>query len=201
MLMKSSILILALSGLAVAQAPASTPAADTPATVKASPKTANPKTAVKAAPAKSSAAAKSSTTTTPAGPRMAASIPDPPAKPAPKHTKNPPDWPSWVPDGAVKISDASWRVIENGKPVYYRATAFGFAKLSKDVDDKIQRHIDGNPDEHSYIPENATITDMGDKVRVYYPTPFGPVDYIKEKEKLNAAERAAYEKAKGEKKN
>lgn len=132
-----------------------------------------------------------------------------PAKAAAKTTtksssakkQNPPDWPIWVPQGAVKISDASWRVIEDGKPVYYRATPFGFAKLTKDVDDKIQRHIDGNPDDNSHLPENVQITDLGDKIRVYFPGPFGPTDYIKSKDSLNQAERAAYNKLKGEKKN
>src|SRR5436190_11344390 len=73
---------------------------------------------------------------------VAASRPDPKAAPVKRH---PDGRPAGVPYDAVKISDGAWRIVENGTPVVYRSTAFGYSKVTEEENVKIQRMIAGSP--------------------------------------------------------
>ena len=128
-------------------------------------------------------------------PRVAASKPDP--KPAPAPKRHPDGRPLGIPYSAVKISDGAWRAMENGKPIIYRATAFGFTKVSEEENGKIQRMIDGKPDESNEVPVGLTVTEEGDRLRFKRVTPFGPYVWVKDKTDLTPVEKAAWEQTKG----
>ncbi|WP_031496111.1 hypothetical protein [Bryobacter aggregatus] len=129
-----------------------------------------------------------------AAPRVAASKPDPKTPPVKRH---PDGRPLGVPWAAVKIADGAWRITENGKPVIYRSTAFGFTKVSEEENGKIQRMIDGHPDENLEVPAGMTVTEEGDKLRFKRITPFGPYEWVKDKKDLTGVEKAAWAQSKG----
>jgi hypothetical protein len=123
-------------------------------------------------------------------PRVAAT------KPAPKvaEPKRHPDGrPSGVPYDAEKIAPATWRALEKGKPVIYRQTAFGFAKLSEEENAKIQRMIDGKPDPKTDIPPGMNVVEKDGKLHFSRTTPFGPYSWVKEKTDLNPVETALWQ--------
>lgn len=131
-----------------------------------------------------------------AAPRMAASTPDPKSKvAAPK--RHPDGRPLGIPYTAVKISDAAWRAVENGKPIVYRSTAFGFTKVTEEENGKIQRMIDGKPDDPTEVPVGLTVADEGTRLRFKRTTPFGPYEWVKDKTDLNPLEKAAWAQSKG----
>ncbi len=129
-------------------------------------------------------------------PRVAASTPDPKSKtPAPK--RHPDGRPLGVPYTAVKISDGAWRAVENGKPIIYRTTAFGFTKVSEDENGKIQRMINGKPDEPTEVPVGLSVTEEGNRLRFKRITPFGPYEWVKDKSDLTSLEKLAWAQASG----
>ncbi len=128
-------------------------------------------------------------------PRVAASKPDP--KPAPAAKRHPDGRPLGIPYSAVKISDGAWRAMEDGKPIIYRATAFGFTKVSEEENGKIQRMIDGKPDESTEVPIGLSVTEEGDRLRFKRITPFGPYIWVKDKTDLTPVEKAAWDQTKG----
>ena len=132
-------------------------------------------------------------------PGVAASRPDPKTGPAPK--RHPDGRPLGVPWSAVKIADGAWRTTENGKVIVYRSTAFGFTKVSAEENGKIQRMIDGKPDESAEVPAGLTVFEEGDRLRFKRVTPFGPYEWVKEKSNLSAIEKAAWAQSKGAAKN
>lgn len=120
----------------------------------------------------------------------AASKPDPKVAAVKRH---PDGRPLGVPVNATKISDAAWRTVENGTPVVYRSTAFGFTKLTEAENAKIQRMIDGKPDEKAEAPAGMSVVEKDGKLYFKRITPFGPYEWVKEKTNLNAAEKAVWE--------
>ena len=120
----------------------------------------------------------------------AASKPDPKVAAVKRH---PDGRPLGVPGNATKISDAAWRTVENGTPVVYRSTAFGFTKLTETENAKIQRMIDGKPDEKAEAPAGMSVVEKDGKLYFKRITPFGPYEWVKEKTNLNAAEKAVWE--------
>ena len=107
--------------------------------------------------------------------------------------RHPDGRPLGVPFNATKISDAAWRTLENGTPVVYRSTAFGFTKLTEAENAKIQRMIDGKPDEKAEAPAGMSVVEKDGKLYFKRITPFGPYEWVKEKTNLNAAEKAVWE--------
>ena len=128
-------------------------------------------------------------------PRVAASKPDP--KPAPAPKRHPDGRPLGIPYSAVKISDGAWRAVEDGKPIIYRTTAFGFTKVSEEENGKIQRMINGKPDESTEVPVGLSVAEEGDRLRFKRITPFGPYEWVKAKTDLTAVEKAAWNQTKG----
>lgn len=122
----------------------------------------------------------------------AASKPDPKVAAAKRH---PDGRPLGVPFTAKRISEGAWRMVENGTPVIYRSTAFGFTKVSEEQNAKIQRMIDGKPDEKAEAPAGMSVVEKDGKLYFKRITPFGPYEWVKEKTNLNAAEKAVLELA------
>lgn len=120
------------------------------------------------------------------------------SRPVPKvvEPKRHPDGrPLGVPYDAVKMGTAVWRIVENGKPVIYRQTAFGFTKLTEEENAKIQRMIDGKPDPSTDIPQGLSVVEKDGKLHFSRITPFGPYHWVKEKTDLNPVEAAIWEQA------
>lgn len=120
------------------------------------------------------------------------------SRPVPKvaEPKRHPDGrPLGVPYDAVKVGTAVWRIVENGKPVIYRQTAFGFAKLTEEENAKIQRMIDGKPDPSTDIPQGLSVVEKDGKLHFSRITPFGPYHWVKEKTDLNPVETAIWKQA------
>ncbi len=117
---------------------------------------------------------------------VAASKPDPKVAPVKRH---PDGRPLGIPFSATKISDAAWRVVENGKPVVYRSTAFGFTKLSEEENGKIQRMINGKPDEATEVPVGLSVVEKDGKLLFKRITPFGNYEWTKDKSDLTAVEK------------
>ena len=122
----------------------------------------------------------------------AASKPDPKVSAVKRH---PDGRPLGVPFTAKRISEGAWRMVENGTPVIYRSTAFGFTKVSEEQNAKIQRMIDGKPDEKAEAPAGMSVVEKDGKLYFKRITPFGPYEWVKEKTNLNAAEKAVLELA------
>ena len=122
----------------------------------------------------------------------AASKPDPKVAAVKRH---PDGRPLGVPFTAKRISEGAWRMVENGTPVIYRSTAFGFTKVSEEENAKIQRMLDGKPDEKAEAPAGMSVVEKGGKLYFKRITPFGPYEWVKEKTNLNAAEKAVLELA------
>jgi hypothetical protein len=126
--------------------------------------------------------------------KVAASRPVPPTAPQKRH---PDGRPLGVPLSAVKIAEGAWRSLENGTPVIYRATAFGYSKVSEEENARIQRMINGKPDGKQDAPEGIIAIDEGKQFRFKRETPFGPVEWTKAKSELNTMEKAIVAKSKG----
>ena len=122
----------------------------------------------------------------------AASKPDPKDAAVKRH---PDGRPLGVPFTAKRISEGAWRMVENGTPVIYRSTAFGFTKVSEEENAKIQRMLDGKPDEKAEAPAGMSVVEKDGKLYFKRITPFGPYEWVKEKTNLNAAEKAVLELA------
>ncbi|MDX2268514.1 MAG: hypothetical protein NW208_10445 [Bryobacter sp.] len=108
--------------------------------------------------------------------------------------RHPDGRPLGVPNDAVKIGAAQWRRIEDGKPVIYRATAFGHTKLSEEENAKIQRMIEGRPDQDPDVPEGLSVKEVNGKLVFTQITPFGPYTRTKDKNDLTIAERKLWER-------
>ncbi|MCX6610788.1 MAG: hypothetical protein NTW74_08040 [Acidobacteria bacterium] len=119
-------------------------------------------------------------------PRVAASKPDPKVAPVKRH---PDGRPLGIPFSATKVSDGAWRAIENGKPVIYRSTAFGFSKLSEEENGKIQRMISGKPDEATEVPVGLSVAEKDGKLLFKRITPFGNYEWTKDKNDLTVVEK------------
>ena len=119
----------------------------------------------------------------------AAAKPDPKVAPVKRH---PDGRPLGIPFSATKISDGAWRAIENGKPVIYRSTAFGFTKVSEEENGKIQRMINGKPDESTEIPAGLSVSEVDGKLQFKRITPFGDYKWVKEKSDLTSVEKALW---------
>ncbi len=128
----------------------------------------------------------------PKKPQVAASRPVPKTVEPKRH---PDGRPLGVPYDAVKIAPAAWRTVENGKPVVYRQTAFGFSKLTEEENAKIQRMIDGKPDPSTDVPQGISVVEKEGKLHFSRITPFGPYHWVKEKTDLNPVESAVWSKA------
>jgi len=116
--------------------------------------------------------------------------------PKPAEVKRHPDGrPLGVPFTAVKISDGAWRAVEDGKPVIYRSTAFGFSKVSEEENGKIQRMINGKPDEPTEASPGVSVVERDGKLHFSRITPFGNYNWVKEKTDLNPAEKAVWANA------
>ncbi len=122
--------------------------------------------------------------------RVAASKPDPKVATPKRH---PDGRPLGTPYSAKKISEGAWRAIENGTPVIYRSTAFGFTKLTEEENAKVQRMIEGKPDEKVDVPVGMSVVEKDGKLYFKRITPFGPYEWVKEKTNLNASEKAVWE--------
>jgi hypothetical protein len=120
-----------------------------------------------------------------------------PVPSAPQQKRHPDGRPLGVPNSAVKVSEGAWRNVENGKGVIYRATAFGYSKVSEEENAKIQRMIDGKPDIQKEAPDGVIVIDEGANYRFKRNTPFGPAEWVKAKSELNATEKAIVAKSKG----
>jgi hypothetical protein len=127
-----------------------------------------------------------------AQPAVAASRPVPKTVEPKRH---PDGRPLGVPYDAVKIAPAAWRIVEDGKPVIYRQTAFGYSKLSEEENAKIQRLIDGKPDARTDVPQGITVVEKDGKLHFSRVTPFGPYHWVKEKTALNPIETAVWTQA------
>jgi len=136
------------------------------------------------------------------GQPKAASKPDPKTAPVKRH---PDGRPLGVPFSATKIADGAWRNVEKGEAVIYRSTAFGFSKVSEAENGKIQRMIDGKPDQEDKAPEGVSVVEQGGKLHFSRITPFGDYKWTREKNELNTMEKAVWRKyqaaAKEENKN
>lgn len=128
---------------------------------------------------------------TPSAQPAAATKPVPKAAPVKRH---PDGRPLGVPFTATKISDGAWRAMEDGKPVIYRSTAFGFTKISEEENGRIQRMINGKPDEKAEAPEGLSVTEKDGKLFFSRITPFGNYTWTKEKTNLTPSEKAVWEK-------
>lgn len=116
-------------------------------------------------------------------------------RPVPKtaEVKRHPDGrPLGVPFTAVKISDGAWRAIEEGKPIIYRSTAFGFSKVSEEENGKIQRMINGKPDAPTDVSPGISVVERDGKLHFSRITPFGNYNWVKEKTDLNPAEKTVW---------
>jgi hypothetical protein len=133
-----------------------------------------------------------------AQPQKAASKPDP--KPKTTLKRHPDGRNLGIPYSAVRTSEATWRGMENGKVVIYRTTAFGYAKLTEEENAKIQRMIDGKPDQSAEIREGLSVEERDGKLHFSRVSPFGDFKYIKDKTDLTPSEKALWERtqAKGE---
>jgi hypothetical protein len=120
---------------------------------------------------------------------VAASKPDPKAAPVKRH---PDGRPLGVPFTATKISDGAWRAIEDGKPVIYRSTAFGFSKVSEEENSKIQRMISGKPNEATEVPAGLSVAEKDGKLHFKRITPFGAYEWTKDKNDLTAVEKSLW---------
>lgn len=123
-------------------------------------------------------------------PARAASRPDPKTAPQKRH---PDGRPLGVPFSAVKIADGAWRAVEAGTPVIYRSTAFGFSKASEEENARIQRMLDGKPDQKKEAPEGVSVAEVDGKLHFSRITPFGNYKWVKDKTELNASEKAVWE--------
>jgi hypothetical protein len=121
----------------------------------------------------------------------AASRPVPKAPPVKRH---PDGRPLGVPFSATKIADGAWRAIENGKPVIYRSTAFGFSKVSEEENAKIQRMIDGKPDSEDKAPDGVSVVEKDGMLHFTRITPFGDYKWTRSKNELNNMEAAVWRK-------
>lgn len=129
-------------------------------------------------------------------------------KPVPKTApvkRHPDGRPLGVPFSATKISDGAWRAIEDGKPVIYRSTAFGFSKVSEEENGRIQRMINGKPDAPTDDSAGVSVVERDGKLHFSRITPFGNYEWDKDKNDLNPAEKKAWSRtqaaaAKGESK-
>lgn len=128
------------------------------------------------------------TKSSPAQP-AAASKPDPKVAPVKRH---PDGRPLGIPFSATKISDGAWRAIEGGKPVIYRSTAFGFAKVSEEENGRITRMINGKPDESTEVPTGLSVAEKDGKLHFKRITPFGDYKWVKEKNDLTSVEKALW---------
>ncbi len=118
-------------------------------------------------------------------------------RPVPKTAtpkRHPDGRPLGIPLTATRISDGAWRAIEDGKPVIYRSTAFGFAKMSEEENAKIQRMIDGKPDAPVEASPGVSVVEKDGKLHFSRITPFGNYQWVKEKTDLNPAEKAVWER-------
>ncbi len=121
----------------------------------------------------------------------AATRPVPKATPVKRH---PDGRPLGVPFSATKIADGAWRAMENGKPVIYRSTPFGFSKVSEEENAKIQRMIDGKPDMEDKAPEGVSVVEKDGKLHFSRITPFGNYEWTRAKSELNPMEAAVWRK-------
>ncbi len=119
----------------------------------------------------------------------AASKPDPKVAPVKRH---PDGRPAGIPFSATKVSDGAWRAIEDGKPVIYRSTAFGFSKVSEEDNGKITRMINGKPDEASEVPAGLSVAEKDGKLHFKRITPFGDYKWVKDKNDLTQVEKALW---------
>lgn len=124
----------------------------------------------------------------------AATRPVPKAAPVKRH---PDGRPIGVPFTATKIGDGAWRAVEDGKPVIYRSTAFGFSKVSEEENGKIQRMLNGKPDEKAEAPEGVSVVERDGKLHFSRITPFGDYKWVKDKSDLTASEKAVWERTQG----
>lgn len=122
-------------------------------------------------------------------PVVAASRPVPKTAPVKRH---PDGRPLGVPFTATKISDGAWRAIEDGKPIIYRSTAFGFSKVSEEENGRITRMINGKPDESVEAPAGLSVVEKDGKLHFSRITPFGDYKWVKDKNNLTASEKAVW---------
>ncbi|MBZ2184688.1 MAG: hypothetical protein K7J46_08235 [Bryobacter sp.] len=121
------------------------------------------------------------------------------SKPAPRAAvvkRHPDGRPLGIPYSATKIADGAWRAMENGKPVIYRSTAFGFSKVSEEENTRIQKLLDGRPEEKAQAPEGVSVEEREGKLYFKRITPFGNYEWVKEKDQLSAAEKAVVDRSK-----
>jgi hypothetical protein len=121
------------------------------------------------------------------------------SKPAPRSAavkRHPDGRPLGIPYAATKIADGAWRAIENGKPVIYRSTAFGFSKVSEEENARIQKLLDGRPEEKTQAPEGVSVEEREGKLYFKRITPFGNYEWVKGKDQLTAAEKAVVDRSK-----
>ena len=122
-------------------------------------------------------------------PVVAATRPVPKTAPVKRH---PDGRPLGVPFTATKISDGAWRAIEDGKPIIYRSTAFGFSKVSEEENGRITRMINGKPDESAEVPAGLSVVEKEGKLHFSRITPFGDYKWVKDKNDLTASEKAVW---------
>jgi len=122
-------------------------------------------------------------------PPVAATRPVPKTAPVKRH---PDGRPIGVPFSATKIADGAWRAMEGGKPIVYRSTPFGFSKVSEVENGKIQRMIDGKPDQSAEIPAGMTVAEKDGKLSFKRITPFGDYLWEKDKNDLTPVEKALW---------
>ncbi len=120
---------------------------------------------------------------------VAASRPTPKVAPVKRH---PDGRPLGIPFTATKIADGAWRAIEDGKPIIYRSTPFGFSKVSEEENSKIQRMINGKPDEATEVPAGISVAEKDGKLHFKRITPFGNYEWTKDKDNLTAVEKSLW---------
>lgn len=112
--------------------------------------------------------------------------------------RHPDGRPLGVPFEAVKISEGAWRTVEKGVPVIYRTGPFGPYQVSEAENAIVESRLSGKPLESDVAPENLSVVEEGDKLRFRASTPFGPgPNWVKDKNDLTPAEKAAWGKLKG----